>query len=111
MNKRTVRSYGKNGLGQKRIRAGVQAVCNNCKARGPLYASDVIMPGSESHLEWMKDQAARWWNERLEDGEPTWEQVKDYCEKRCFVILDRGTFNALKARYSNCGARMDEVKA
>lgn len=67
MNKRTVRFYGRNELGQKRIRAGVQAVCNNCKARGPLYASDLIMPGSESHLEWMKDQAARWWNERRQD--------------------------------------------
>ena len=33
------------------------------------------------------------------ETEPTWEQVKEYCEERCFVILDRGTFNDLKARY------------
>jgi len=30
--------------------------------------------------------------------EPTWEQVKEYCNKRCLVIMDGEIYDALRAR-------------
>lgn len=62
MSRRQMRYYGTNYLGAKKIRLGVQAICCRCKARGPLYAATVIVPGSESHIEWMEARAAAWWS-------------------------------------------------
>lgn len=33
-------------------------------------------------------------------SEPTEEQVKEYCRKRCLVVVDSGLFNEMKARWS-----------
>ncbi len=38
--------------------------------------------------------------EQLEDAEPTEEQVKEYCRKRCLVIVTSELFNEMKARWS-----------
>lgn len=34
------------------------------------------------------------------DAEPTEEQVKEYCHKRCLVIVTSELFNEMKARWS-----------
>ena len=34
------------------------------------------------------------------NAEPTEEQVKEYCRKRCLVVVDSGLFNEMKARWS-----------
>ena len=34
------------------------------------------------------------------EAEPTEEQVKEYCRKRCLVIVDRDLFNEMKSRWS-----------
>lgn len=34
------------------------------------------------------------------DAEPTEEQVKEYCRKRCLVIVNSELFNEMKARWS-----------
>ena len=68
MTKRQIRYFGMNYKGQKKIRMAVQVRCNRCKARGPVYTSTLIMPGSESYVnEWMQPNAARWWNDRMRD--------------------------------------------
>ena len=36
----------------------------------------------------------------LADAEPTEEQVKEYCRKRCLVIVTSELFNEMKARWS-----------
>lgn len=33
------------------------------------------------------------------DAEPTEEQVKEYCRKRCLVVVDSALFNEMKARW------------
>ena len=35
------------------------------------------------------------------DAEPTEEQVKEYCRKRCLVIVNSELFNEMKARWSS----------
>lgn len=36
---------------------------------------------------------------RLIEAEPTYEQVVEYCRKRCLVVVDSGLFNEMKARW------------
>ena len=69
MRQRTLRTYGTTEDGRKQVKIAVQAMCGKCKARGPVYAQKVILPGSERYVDWMKDQAAGWWNEGVEGPE------------------------------------------
>ena len=45
----------------------------------------------------MKDELE---NAPTVDAEPTEEQVKEYCRKRCLVIVNSELFNEMKARWS-----------
>lgn len=38
--------------------------------------------------------------------EPTWDQVKEYCNKRCLVVMDGEIYNALKARANQVAPEM-----
>ena len=40
------------------------------------------------------------------DVEPTWKQVKEYCNKRCFVIMTGEAFDELKAQANRIGLEM-----
>lgn len=60
--------------------------CPNCGAKLTIERDNIT-----THLIW---------NEPTVDAEPTEEQVKEYCRKRCLVVLDSGLFNEMKARWS-----------
>ena len=68
MRQRTLRTYGTTEDGRKQVRIAVQAMCGKCKARGPVYAQKVTLPGAERYVDWMKDQAAGWWNDGFDEG-------------------------------------------
>lgn len=44
------------------------------------------------------------------DAEPTEEQVKEYCRKRCLVIVDNELFNEMKSKYGYWIAHAMSIK-
>ena len=35
------------------------------------------------------------------EAEPNYEQIEEYCRKRCLVVVDSGLFNEMKLRWSS----------
>ena len=73
---RQMRFIGQNYMGDKKIRMGVQVICNRCKARGPLFTGVVINPSVRVEQEmdatfiWMIENAKKAWN-RMVKGDET----------------------------------------
>lgn len=67
---RQMRYFGQNYIGQKKVRYGIQAMCQRCHARGPLFSRVVIIPSKEykATVDWLKEQAIEAWNRRVNDN-------------------------------------------
>lgn len=68
---REMRFVAQNDVGNKKVRIGMKAICNRCKARGPLFAGVVIDPWTQAGknteaYKWLLKQAAEAWNRRAE---------------------------------------------
>lgn len=68
-----MRLVGVNDFGNKRVRIGVKAICNRCKARGPLFTGNVVDPWTKEGKEteaykFLVQQAEDTWNRRADNG-------------------------------------------
>ena len=68
---RDVKFIGQNGFGDKKIRCAAQAMCNRCRARGPVYTAELINPYDRNcqqsePYKWMMQEAIDGWNRRAE---------------------------------------------
>ena len=64
---RDVRFIGQNDFGSKKIKCAAQAMCNRCRARGPVYTAVLINPydricQQSEEYKWMMSKAADAWN-------------------------------------------------
>lgn len=58
--------------------------------------TECILDANAFALPYEEEDAVRMWNTRADrKTEPTWEQVKEYCNKRCLGIVD----SALRKRW------------
>lgn len=66
---RQIKFLGQNCFGDKKIRMGAQVICNRCKARGTLYAGNIVNPydrfSENKAYDWMKESAQKAWNRRI----------------------------------------------
>ena len=69
-----------------------------------LINANEILKSEHQHLDYMADEyyvlVRDIENAPTVDAEPTEEQVKEYCRKRCLVIVNSELFNEMKARWS-----------
>jgi Lar family restriction alleviation protein len=65
--KREIKFLGQNYIGQRKLRFGVQCICNRCKARGPLISATIITDNNcWVKTEKLKKDAIEAWNRRAE---------------------------------------------
>lgn len=67
--RRQMRFLGQNYVGQKKIKYGIQAMCQRCHARGSLYSRVVIYPSLEyqAAFDWLEEKATEAWNRRVKE--------------------------------------------